>query len=119
MKIKTVLPLCLLLAASLLHAADNKTVELKNAKGESVGTATLEETKGNGVTLNLDLKNLPPGDHAITYIKRRNATGPISSRPAGISIQMQEARVRESRGPSRWRHAELHWRVQMEPPRPR
>src|SRR5215475_15208533 len=65
MKIQTVLSLCLLLGASLLHAADKKTVELKNAKGESVGTATLEESKDNGVTLNLDLKNLPPGEHAI------------------------------------------------------
>jgi superoxide dismutase, Cu-Zn family len=65
MKIKTVLPLCLLFGASLLHAADKKTVELKNAKGESVGTATLEESTGNGGTLNLDLKNLPPGEHAI------------------------------------------------------
>ena len=65
MKTRIVLPLCLLVfGASLLYAAD-KTVELKNAKGESVGTATLEESKGNGVSLKLDLKNLPPGDHAI------------------------------------------------------
>ena len=53
MKTKTVLLLCLLLlGASFLHAADKKTVELKNAKGESVGTVTLEESKGNGVSLN-------------------------------------------------------------------
>jgi Cu-Zn family superoxide dismutase len=42
----------------------SKTVELKNAQGESVGTATLT-AKGAGVAIALDLKNLTPGDHAI------------------------------------------------------
>ena len=36
------------------------TVELKNAQGESIGTATLSES-GKGVRIKLDLKNLPPG----------------------------------------------------------
>lgn len=54
------------LATSLLHAAGKSTtVELKNAKGESVGTATLKETKHGGVKIKLDLKNLPPGEHAV------------------------------------------------------
>ena len=40
------------------------TVELKNAQGESIGTAKLS-TAGHGVKIKLDLKNLPPGEHAI------------------------------------------------------
>jgi len=40
------------------------TVEMKNAQGESVGTATLFPA-GKGVRIKLDLKNLPPGEHAI------------------------------------------------------
>lgn len=39
-------------------------VELKNAEGKSVGTATLSK-EGKGVRIKLELKNLPPGEHAI------------------------------------------------------
>jgi Cu-Zn family superoxide dismutase len=52
------------LATALSHAA-SKTVSLGNAKGESVGTASLSAAKGGGVKIKLDLKNLPPGEHAV------------------------------------------------------
>ncbi len=45
-------------------AQSSVTVELKNAQGESVGTATLSSA-GHGVKIKLDLKNLSPGEHAI------------------------------------------------------
>jgi|SRR5580704_2665854 len=48
-----------------LSLAASKTVSLGNAKGESVGTATLTDLKGGGVKIKLTLKNLPPGEHAI------------------------------------------------------
>ena len=66
MKARLLLVSGLLLATpSLLQAAANtKIVELKNAKGESVGTVTLEQATG-GVSIELDLKDLPPGEHAI------------------------------------------------------
>ena len=40
-------------------------VDMKDAKGQSVGTATVSEKKGAGVSIKLALKNLPPGDHAL------------------------------------------------------
>ncbi|MBV9406939.1 MAG: superoxide dismutase family protein [Acidobacteriaceae bacterium] len=49
-------------------AAQSTTVELKNAQGESAGTAVLSPVasgSGHGVNIELDLKNLPPGEHAI------------------------------------------------------
>lgn len=67
MKITSLLAtLCVpVFAASLLDAADkDTTVELKNSKGESVGTATLKAAK-QGVKIKLDLKDLPPGEHAV------------------------------------------------------
>jgi len=58
----------ILLSASILHArgAAKKTVTLINSKGESAGTATLKSVKG-GVELKLNLKNLPPGVHAVHF----------------------------------------------------
>ena len=41
------------------------TIEMKNAQGESVGTVTLSSTGAKGVALKLNLRNLPPGEHAI------------------------------------------------------
>jgi Cu-Zn family superoxide dismutase len=54
------LPLFLLAAGN----GNKTTVELKNAQGQSVGAATLTPAK-KGIRIALDLKNLPPGEHAL------------------------------------------------------
>jgi len=45
--------------------AQMQHVEIKDAKGNSVGMAMISAGKPGGISIVLDVKGLPPGDHAI------------------------------------------------------
>ena len=64
------------LAGGVAMAQTPLKVEMKNAKGESVGVATITEKKGAGVEIAVDLKGLPAGEHALHFHMTPKCEGP-------------------------------------------
>ena len=75
-------------------SAQLKHVDLKDAKGNSVGMAMVSPAKGGGVSIELDVKGLPAGEHALHFHAVPKCEAPFTSagphfNPAGKKHGMQ------------------------------
>jgi Cu-Zn family superoxide dismutase len=89
------------LAAALSVAARERTVmvTLTDLKGGSIGMAMLSPTPDGGVSIALDVKNLPPGDHAFHVHQVAKCEPPFASAGPHFNPEGKKHGLKNPMGP--------------------
>ena len=74
-------------------------VDVKDATGQSVGTAMLSATKEGGVSIAINFKGLPPGEHALHFHQTAKCEAPFTSAGGHFNPGMKKHGMENPEGP--------------------
>ena len=89
----------ILATVALAAEADGTKVELKDVNGKAVGTATISAAMPAGVSIALDLRGLPPGEHAIHVHEFAKCEAPFESAGAHFNPKKKMHGLQNAEGP--------------------
>lgn len=74
-------------------------VDVKDATGKSVGMAMISAAKDGGVSIAIDFKGLPPGDHALHFHQTAKCEAPFTSAGGHFNPGMKKHGMENPEGP--------------------
>ncbi|MGE0816237.1 MAG: superoxide dismutase family protein [Vicinamibacterales bacterium] len=80
-------------AQSMVH------VDVKDASGKSVGMAMLSAASGGGVSIAINFKGLPPGEHALHFHQTAKCEAPFTSAGGHFNPGMKKHGMQNPEGP--------------------
>jgi len=86
-------------AGTIGVSAQMKHVDLKDAKGNAVGMAMISPAKGGGVSIDLDVKGLPAGEHAIHFHAVPKCEAPFTSAGSHFNPANKKHGLQNPEGP--------------------
>ena len=74
-------------------------VDVKDATGKSVGMAMISAAKDGGVSIAIDFKGLPPGEHALHFHQTAKCEAPFTSAGGHFNPGMKKHGMQNPEGP--------------------